>query len=102
MASAAVVRAGRSNFTGRFAPGRQNAFQAKAQRDHVALLRLLNDLADDFLGLAVEQCFGQHRGLVARAFGPARGIAALAGLEGATTLLLRCIINVGRSAVGGP
>ena len=56
---------------------RYDALEAQTQRDHVALLRLFNDRANYFFGLAVKEPLCEHRGLVARAFRLAGGIAGL-------------------------
>jgi hypothetical protein len=54
---------------GPLAPRRQNAVQAKAQRDRVAAESKFNHFPGDRLGLAIEQRFGGERGPVSRTLG---------------------------------
>src|ERR1019366_7512340 len=80
---------------------RRNAVEANADRRRVARLGRLDGRADDVLGLALEQLFGEDRGLAARAFRPAGRISALSRLKG--HVFLRVVKREGPPAAGrGP
>src|SRR5260370_20346095 len=70
------------------AAARRDPVEANADRRRVAPLGRLDGRADDVLRLALEQLFGQDRGLAARAFGPAGRISALSTLKGHVFLLV--------------